>query len=39
MCKFYFRFIKVEEFENGFLKSGKSSLLCKNVDEGMKGWS
>ena len=39
MCKFCFRFFKVEEFENAFLKCGKSCPLCKNVDEGMKGGS
>jgi hypothetical protein len=39
MCKFCFRFFKVEEFENAFLKCGKCCPLCKNVDEGMKGGS
>ena len=39
MCKFCFRFFKVEEFENAFLKCGKCCPLCKKVDEGMKGGS
>ncbi len=39
ILNFCFGFFKVEEFENQFLKCGKSCLLCKNVDEGMKDGS
>ena len=35
MCKFCFRFFKLEEFENAFLKCGNHCPLCKNVDEYM----
>jgi intraflagellar transport protein 122 len=35
MCKFCFRFFKLEEFENAFLKCGNRCPLCKNVDEYM----
>ena len=35
MCKFCFRFFKLEEFENAFLKCGNQCPLCKNVDEYM----
>ena len=31
MCKFCFRFFKLEEFENAFLKCGNHCPLCKSV--------
>ncbi len=36
MCKFCYRFFKLEEFENAFIKAGKCCPLCKNVDDTMK---
>ena len=39
MCKFCFRFFKIEEFENAFIKVGNCCPLCKNVDESMKGFN
>ena len=36
MCKFCYRFFKLEDFENAFIKAGKCCPLCKNVDESMK---
>ena len=35
MCKFCYRFFKLEEFENAFLKCGNHCPLCKGVDEYM----
>ena len=36
LCKFCYKFFKLENFENAFLKAGNCCPLCKNVDDTLR---